>query len=51
MSREGNINDNGPIKSGRKKENRNAYADNYERIFGKKKTKPTEDVKGEKAND
>ena len=34
MSREGNINDNGPIQSGRKKEDAKKYADNFTGIFG-----------------
>lgn len=32
---EGNIHSNGPIRSGRKGENSDAYRENYERIFGK----------------
>lgn len=39
MSKEGNINDNGKIFSGRKNENKKAYEDNYDRIFGKKDKK------------
>lgn len=36
MSKDGNINDNSPIKSGRKKEDKNRFDDNWDRIFGKK---------------
>jgi hypothetical protein len=39
MSKEGNINDNGKIFSGRKNENKKAYEDNYDRIFRKDKKK------------
>lgn len=40
---EGNIHTNGPIKTGRKGEDADAYARNYERIFGKKGTKNREE--------
>ena len=39
MSKEGNINDNSPIKSGRKGEDTKRFNENYDRIFGKKKDK------------
>ena len=39
MSKEGNINDNSPIKSGRKGEDKKRFNENYDRIFGKKKDK------------
>jgi glutaredoxin len=35
MSREGNIYDSGPINSGRKGEDRDLYASNYDRIFNR----------------
>lgn len=38
-SKEGNINDNSPIKSGRKGEDTKRFNENYDRIFGKKKDK------------
>jgi hypothetical protein len=39
MSKEGDINNNGKIFSGRKNENKKAYEDNYDRIFRKNKKK------------
>lgn len=38
MSREGNIYDSGPISSGRKGENRDLYANNFDRIFRRDNT-------------
>ena len=43
MAKDGNINDNGPIQSGRKKEDAKKYVDNLQRIFGKKKDKSKDD--------
>jgi hypothetical protein len=40
---EGNIHANGPIKTGRKGEDVDAYERNYERIFGKKAAKNREE--------
>lgn len=39
MSKEGDINNNGKIFSGRKKEDKKSFEENWERIFGKKKKK------------
>ena len=39
MSKDGDINNNGKIFSGRKKENKKAFEENWERIFGKKEKK------------
>ena len=47
MSKDGNINDNSTIKSGRKKENLKKFNENFDRIFGKKKGKD-DDVNAKK---
>lgn len=39
MSKDGDIRNNNKITSGRKGENLDAYRENYERIFGKKRKK------------
>ena len=39
MGAEGNIRSNAKILSGRKNENKKAFEENYERIFGKKDKK------------
>ena len=44
MSKDGDIRNNNKITSGRKRENLDAYRENYERIFGKKKKRSTEQV-------